>query len=235
MELIPGFLQGITRVFISYPFDYIRTNLQTQKYSSILDYIKKDKPSLRMLYRGSSIPFITVPIDRSIQFSIFERLSKNNPIILSSFIASIVSSIYATPISYISTQVITQNKNIKILYKNITDISIYYRGYRAEFSRSMIGSTLYTFIYGTLRSSISKENHNYFIFGCISSIGSWSVVYPFDTMRVIAQTSDYSYANIIKNTPFNGFYKGFSVVVMRSIPSAGCGMVVYEKSKQLLL
>ena len=38
MDLIPGFLQGITRVLISQPFDNVRLHLQTNKVETIRDF-----------------------------------------------------------------------------------------------------------------------------------------------------------------------------------------------------
>jgi hypothetical protein len=74
MEFIPGFLQGLTRVIISYPFDYIRTNIQTQEYKNIFSYLYQKKLTVKDAYRGCSIQLLSVPIDRSIQFYLFEKI-----------------------------------------------------------------------------------------------------------------------------------------------------------------
>jgi hypothetical protein len=49
------------------------------------------------------------------------------------------------------------------------------------------------------------------------------------------QSSIKDYKTILKTTSLKNMYAGFSIILMRSVPSAGCGMVVYEKSKELLL
>ena len=236
MDLIPGFLQGITRVLISYPFDYIRTNIQTQEYKNIISYIYQKKLTVKDAYRGCTIQLVSIPIDRSIQFYLFEKISKNNPIYIASISSSILSSIYSVPMNFLTTQVITGHsalsfKNIQQFLKNKNQ----YTGFTADLSKSLIGSILYTSSYGYLRKLIDKERHNYFIFGIIASISSWSVIYPLDTLRVIKQTTNYSYKEIIKMTTFKQYYSGFSIILMRSVPSAGAGMFVYEKSKQFLL
>jgi hypothetical protein len=236
MDLIPGLLQGITRVLISYPFDYIRTNIQTQEYKSIFSYIYQKKLTVKDAYRGSSIQLVSVPIDRSIQFYLFEKISKNNSIFIASISSSILSSIYSVPINFLTTQLIV--KHSALSFKNIHQFlkdKKHYTGFTADLSKSLIGSILYTSSYGYLRQLINKERHNYFLFGIIASISSWLVIYPLDTLRVIKQTTKYSYKEIIKTTTFKQYYSGFSIILMRSVPSAGAGMVVYEKSKQLLL
>jgi hypothetical protein len=236
MEFIPGFLQGLTRVLISYPFDYIRTNIQTQEYKNIFSYIYQKKLTVKDAYRGCSIQVISVPIDRSIQFYLFEKISKNNSIFIASISSSIISSIYSVPINFLTTQIITSHsalsfKNMQQFLKNKTQ----YTGFIPDLSKSLIGSILYTSSYGYLRQLIDKERHNYFIFGIIASISSWSVIYPLDTLRVIKQTTNYSYKDIIKITTFKQYYSGFSIILIRSVPSAGAGMLVYENSRQLLL
>ena len=72
-EYIPGFLQGVTRVCISYPFDYVRIFLQINDKDKIATILKTNN-----LYRGLFIPLISVPIDRAITFRIYESLKKNN-------------------------------------------------------------------------------------------------------------------------------------------------------------
>lgn len=236
MDLIPGFLQGITRVLISYPFDYVRTHLQAQNSISIGSYLRTNKLTMRDAYRGCSLNLISVPIDRSIQFFIFERLCKNKPIFISSIASSLISSVYSVPVNYLVTRVINSHSSLNrdMLYSFIKD-KTYYRGFTADISKSFLGSVLYTSTYGSLRRYIHKDNHNYFMFGVISSISSWCLIYPIDTVRVMKQISSSDYYSILSKTPLRKLYAGFSIILIRSVPSAGCGMMVYEKSRQLLL
>ena len=234
MDLIPGFLQGVTRVIISYPFDYIRTHAQTQKYESFQDIIKKNKLiKLRDVYRGCHIPLITVPLDRALQFYIFERLKKSYTTVVSSTAASLFSMIYSVPSNYLSTLVITNNN--KTVFRDFLTSKRYYKGLYPELVKNFLGAFAYTSTYGLLRDNIPLEKHNYFLFGVCSSISSWLVIYPLDTLRVLRQTSNYDYITIMKKNPIKNLYKGLSIVLLRSVPSAGCGMFVYERSRQLLL
>jgi len=228
IDLIPGFIQGIIRVIISYPFDNIRTNIQTQKYSSIADFYKN--MNLSKLYRGCYIPLITIPIDRSIQFYIFEECNKRNfTTIRSSFTATLLTSIYSVPVNYLQTKIMTNiNTNINIIK------TLSYKGFYSDLSRSFISSFLYLTIYGKLRDNIPKEKHNYFIFGITSSTLMWSIVYPLDTIRVLKQTSDTTYNNIIKTTSIRNYYRGFPIVILRSIPSSGFGMMSYEYTRNII-
>jgi hypothetical protein len=235
MELLPGLCQGIVRVAVSYPFDYIRTNLQTQRYSSFHDYYKNNNITLRNIYRGVTLPLVTVPVDRAIQFSIFERMNKSTPLLVSSALSSVVSAIYSVPANYLATQIITQHKaltaNTVLQFIKSTK---QYTGFRVELLRSFFGAMTYITLYGGLRNNIQQKYHNYFLFGVLSSIGSWSILYPLDTLRVIKQTSLKAYPEIMKTMKISQYYKGFSIVLLRSVPSAGLGMVTYETVKRKL-
>jgi len=236
MELVPGFLQGITRVLISYPFDYVRTHLQAQNGSSIRSYIKRHNLTIRGAYRGCSLQLVSVPVDRSIQFLLFERVSIYQPILVASVASSLISSIYSVPMNYLTTRIINSHSSLSLTaVKRFIKDKTYYTGFSADITKSFLGSVLYTTTYGSLRRHIHIDTHNYFMFGVISSIASWSVIYPFDTLRVIKQTTPLDYYSIIRTTPFRNLYAGFSIILLRSIPSAGCGMMVYEKSRKLLL
>jgi len=235
MDLIPGFLQGLTRVLISYPFDYVRTNLQSRQNQSIYSYIHANHISFKDAYRGCTLQLVSVPIDRSIQFLLFERFLKKYSVVTASIASSLLSSIYSVPINFLSTRIISTHATLTVA--SVIDFiksKQYYTGYNVDLLKSFLGATLYTSIYGSLRLQIPKEHHNYFAFGVAASIGSWCVIYPFDTIRVLKQTTSLSYTDILKKTPLKNFYTGFSIILARSIPSAGCGMLVYEKSRELL-
>ena len=115
-EYIPGYLQGITRVLISYPFDYIRIFLQINNKDNIKQIIKANN-----LYKGVSSPLIIAPIDRAITFKLYETLkSKKFNNIECALYPSILSSIYMTPINNINYNLISLiNKIFNILSKEI--------------------------------------------------------------------------------------------------------------------
>lgn len=118
IQLLPGFFQGITRVCISYPFDYLRLNLQTNKEKTIISSFKNN---YKKIYRGLFFPLLTVPVDRAITFYMYEKLKKEevNPVLVS-LIPSIVSNIYMTPINLLNSNYIYHNKSgLKNLFKKI--------------------------------------------------------------------------------------------------------------------
>jgi hypothetical protein len=59
----------------------------------------------------------------------------------------------------------------------------------------------------------------------------WSIVYPFDTIKTKKFIENKSYIEIFKNTKLLEYYRGINMVFLKTIPSAGIGMVVYENAK----
>ena len=225
-EYIPGFLQGVTRVCVSYPFDYVRIFLQINSKDKVSTILKTNH-----LYRGLFIPLVSVPIDRAITFQIYESLKKNNKTSVEcALYPSILSSVYMTPINIINYNYIYYKQPLFITIKNSVKTNIY-RGNIAELSRNICSSTLFLMSYNYL----SKNNSDYpVINGSVSSIFMWSFLYPLDTIKTKKFIENKTYIDIFKGTHFLHYYRGFSMVALKSIPSAGFGMYVYEKTKKYL-
>ena len=97
--LIPGAIQGFVRSLISYPFEVIKTQMQinnTKMVETVKNIITYDKYKF---YRGVSVPLIQIPLERSIQFYIYEKSKNNNNIFMSSFITSFFTTTLFAPFS----------------------------------------------------------------------------------------------------------------------------------------
>lgn len=59
-NIIPGFMQGVTRVTISYPFDVVKVQLQNMHYKNTLSAFKNIiKTDPFKLYRASFLSYTT--------------------------------------------------------------------------------------------------------------------------------------------------------------------------------
>ena len=245
MEFIPGFCQGITRVLISYPFDYIRTNIQASNIKPIA-YIQQ-LPSYRILYSGVSVPLITVSIDRAISFKLYEHLLRDRKI--SPYIAGgccgIVSSCINQPFTYImNNYIVRKNTHTAISISQFakTYIKLDKRlmtGYSTEFVKSVMASSIYMGTYGFIRQ---KYGNTPVITACnamISSIVLWTIIYPLETIKIIQQTSNKSVGTILTtekgrcSMPYINLWRGIGLIYLRTIPSSVLGMLVYEQVKAL--
>lgn len=223
--LIPGYLQGFTRIVISYPFDYIRLYKQLGKQINIKNEIKN-----LSIFRGSLIPILVNPLDKAISFYMFEYLKiKKYSNIEIALYPSLLSTIYMTPLNIFNSNY-AYNKNTN--YKNLFNTEIkknIYRGNSIEIFRNSTSTFLFLYFYNL---NLIKENP--FINGVISSSVMWSITYPLDTIKTQKFINNKSYFDIIKNTKLVDYYRGISLIYLRSIPSVGLGMVIYEKSKKYL-
>ncbi|KAI8973514.1 mitochondrial carrier domain-containing protein [Mycotypha africana] len=68
-----------TSVLAGFPFDSIKTRMQTHYYSSIMSCVRKTyaEEGTRGFFRGMIPPLVTVSIIKSVSFSVYEETKKN--------------------------------------------------------------------------------------------------------------------------------------------------------------
>ena len=241
--LLPGFIQGITRVSISYPFDYIRIYLQKNRYKNTIDFLKHNDKNYKNLYRGIRYPLSIIPLDRAITFKLYEDLNKKYNPLISSFSVSLITCLYNVPLQSISTNYVLQNHTKgyfefirEMLNKNKTNFI--FKSYSVEYSRGVLGSGLYMGIYGNLRNNIPNEKKYHMVNGIFTSLVTWTLLYPLDTIRVEHQTNNMKLSKTIKDKyniqGIRSFYKGIGLVYLRTIPSAALGMLTYEMTRNFI-
>jgi hypothetical protein len=238
MDFLPGYLQGITRVIISFPFDNIKLHMQTNKINSMCDFFKHN--SYKTLYRGSQISFITVPIERAIQYKCFESMNERFNPFISGASCGAINAIITLPVSYVRTNYILSNNKLRLYeftcellkdgkYKNIMN------GFKPELARSFLGASTYLGIYGNMRNKYGYNLKQSIINSSVAGICMWTITFPFDTLRVEQQKTGKKIADILKQRINNygvlNFWKGIYPVYVKTIPSSACGMIVYEKCR----
>lgn len=244
-NIIPGFMQGITRVTVSYPFDVVKIQLQNMHYNNTVSAFKNIiKTDPFKLYRASLLTYTTVGIERSFQFYYLEKLNnkKINPF-YSSLLISTINSAYNVPVQFITTNIINNKNPIKTwqFIKNIYIKKINpYKGYFIETPKNIVASTIYFSSYYTLRNRFG--DHKYFApyYGAISGINVWLIIFPIDTIRTefTTQKNNKNLWPIItsrfKNHGLKSFYLGLTPVLVRTIPSSAMGMFVYEYCREFI-
>jgi len=246
MDFIPGFMQGLSKVFTTYPFDVVKTKMQANKYQSTLQcfehLIKTDRNAF---FRGISYPLISFPIDRAISYKIYEDMNKLNfnPY-QSAFCGGIISSFFNVPMQYFTTNAIIMKKEeykgmIQLIKETLKNKNNFYKGYMLDTSRAIIGSTLFLGTYGNIKKNLPENNYS----TMISSVGSisitWLMTFPIDSIRVETQiTKNKAMKDIIieryKTRGITNFYNGLTPVLIRSFPSTIIGMLVYENCKRIV-
>jgi solute carrier family 25 carnitine/acylcarnitine transporter 20/29 len=235
LDLLPGFFQGITRVTISYPFDVVKVNMQkdfnSNFYSTVTNLIKTD---IRRFYRGSAFSYFSVSFERAIQFYCIERMNEvNKNSYVNGFILALISSIFNIPVQFITTNIALNNTQTKHYIKHIIQNKInVYKGSQIEILRNTINSSVFMGTYFYLRNNFGEQTSLSPFYGALSGLACWGVTFPIDTIRTDYQSSTQNIKTLVSNrfekSGIRGFYRGFTPVLIRTIPSASAGMYVYE-------
>ena len=229
-DFLGGAVGGFIGTLTSHPFDTIKNRIQTNNSYNI--YNIKD------LYKGVTIPLYGIALEKTIVFGAYNTTNNylnNNyklyPILNASFsglVAGILCTIIVTPVEKIKINL--QNNN-KVSYKNL------YKGWTATLTREVPGYSIYFTTYELCKKYIYKNNmttFDNFLIGGLCGLNSWIFIYPQDKIKTIIQNTNdnIKIKNVFKeiklNEGYKGFYRGFSLCLMRAIPLHAGVFVGYD-------
>jgi hypothetical protein len=244
ISFLPGYFQGLSKVFTTYPFDVMKIQMQSNKYNTFLecsrDLLKNNK---KLFFRGISIPLVTFPIERAISYKLYEDMNKKkyNPYI-SALYGGVAASILGVPMQFLTTNAIVSDNYkgvMSFLKEQISKKNNIFKGYYLDTGRALLGSTLFLGTYGNIKK-ILPENEKSTILASLGSISfTWILTFPIDLVRVNFQISKNESVISIINKQYNNyglksFYRGLTPVLIRSVPSTIIGMLVYEEVKNMI-
>lgn len=171
--LLSGTCAGLVQTSITYPLDMLRTRMSIDKnmtknytniFSCLINIIRKEGPMA--LYKGLNINFTTYPLYVGIQFSIYEYLKDENPIIsgtIAGFIAQ--SSMYPGDVLKRQLQlngIDNSNKKmssiidaVKYIY-DVRGIRGFYQGYFINLIKVVPEATIQFFVYDYVKKNYSR-------------------------------------------------------------------------------
>jgi hypothetical protein len=190
------------------------------------------------------IPLATVPLDRALQYRLFEYFNaKMNPV-GSGIICGAISSAINLPLSSISNNYILNERETSVskYVRNMCktkDFAFFLNGYKPELMRSVLSTTIYLGVYGNMRNRFGNSKKQCVANSVVAGITLWTFAYPFDTLKVEQQTNkNVSMRCIlqerIQTHGFFNLWRGIMPVYARTLPSASIGMLVYETSKRYI-
>lgn len=258
-DFVCGLIAGSIGSIISYPFDTIKTNIQSGLAKNIKEAIKYNcninnninnnyiiKNLIKNLYKGCIIPTFGIGFEKFLVFGIYNEFKKqNHHDIICGLIAGFTSTLIVVPIDRI--KIMMQNK--EIITKNLFMPKSLYKGFSITLFRETPGFGIYFTTYNKL--NYYNENKNLtksFIFGSISGLVSWIFIYPSDLIKTkyqsIKTTNTFNnptnnnniifvIKNIYKTNGLFGFYKGFNLALLRALPLHGGVFWGYEFSKKM--
>lgn len=237
MDFISGMIGGVVGTFLSHPFDTIKTRIQSQTSPTISNALMKGN-----LYRGVSAPLFGIGLEKLIVFGFYGECKKMGfSDGLSGLIGGFLSTVIVVPVDRI--KIIMQNK--EQINRSLFVPKSLYKGFGITLFRETPGFGIYFTTYNKLTNKFNQEKSLYksFIFGSTSGLISWIFIYPSDLIKTQYQsikdtTKKNSVSDVIKSiyltNGFKGFYRGFSLAIMRALPLHGGVFLGYELSKKFL-
>lgn len=246
-DFICGCMGGFLGTLISHPIDTVKTRVQSGHSLAKSILMKK-------YFRGIKWPFALVPIEKGIVFGTSTFLkSYDVGSFGSGFIAGFASTLIVTPMEYLKINI--QNG----VQMNIRSINFRqaYNGIIPTICRESPGYAVYIATYDSLDKKFNQEKSlmKSFLFGGLTGLSSWLVIYPTDFVKTKVQdiNNTKSIGQIIKSIynsdvtsnyikspkllslmkPLN-FYNGLGWALGRAIPLHAGVFAGYELSKKFL-
>lgn len=248
-DYVCGCAGGFFGTMISHPVDTIKTRVQSNV--PLKNAIKMGK-----YFSGIKWPIILVPVEKAIVFGV-SGFSKSHGLgsMESGFIAGFASTLIVTPMEYLKIN-IQNGVNINLRSLSIRQA---YKGIGPTICRESPGYAVYIATYDSLTKRFNKEKELFksFLFGGITGLTSWLVIYPIDLVKTKVQyvNNTKSLSQIIKSVwdapidkkykyvptnmkyllrPFN-FYEGLLWAILRATVLHSGVFFGYELSKPYCL
>ncbi len=221
--VLPGAVQALVRVTISYPADFVRQHMQANDsgFGQALKRLGGCFPPHKF-YRGASVMYGSLVLERSMVFAMFETQTQHMHPMLAAVVPAIGGAVFGTGVQALVSRKVINNHSflasVRFLRRNWR-LSL--KSVLPEFARMWLSGTIYMGVYGTLREKHGQETlWDAAAQGIVSNCALWMVAYPLDTIRVRLHTQRTVFAP--------GLYRGLWLVMVRSIPSCALGMMAYE-------
>jgi len=257
LQWLPGFSVGITSMIVGYPADTLKVRLQTGMYKSLRSCASKtySVDGLSGFYRGILTPLITMAFRRSYQYPIFENLKKTNSNYLAGCLAGGSGTLVGCPAHVLKIRM--QNSHRKEMssvwqcgqqiYRRDGFVG-FYKGFYANLLKDLTFGCLFLGTYGTLKDKLKKKRANRELLfgkinldsqfnmiaagtlaGCVSSLISWTILFPVDTLKTAIQSKKgWDLIRLKQQAGILSFWTGLSPVILRAVPVSLTSMFSYE-------
>ncbi|KAG2212539.1 hypothetical protein INT46_010020, partial [Mucor plumbeus] len=232
--IIAASAAAVVGVVSGYPFDSIKTRLQTQHYDSIAACIKQTykEEGVRGFFRGVLPPLITVSIIKSISFSVYENskvfckshypaIFDQNTMLSTMGVSTLAGSVSGAFIAMLSCpfELVKVQKQLEFLLLQTSSISG--------------GVTVIPFQNEIKPTIINKRTVGAGLPVKPTAIPPIIIKKPLQTSYT-STSSWHSAREILKKKGITGIYSGFSLHLVRDTIGTGVYFGGYETTKYLL-
>ncbi|KAG0366383.1 hypothetical protein BGZ54_005413 [Gamsiella multidivaricata] len=248
---------AVCSVLSGFPFDSVKTRMQTHSYNSIMDCVRKTYAEEGMggFFRGMIPPLITVSIIKSISFSVYEGSKRNirtqfpetlqgNTIpsligltFISGSIAGTVVAMMSSPLELVKLQ--RQLEKLMAMDARRRHAASVSAAAAAEMTLSLTGDTL-------LRKGLAVEKKNPAAeaaamikaerqtHGSVTQYGLSTANKKVNVIEEAGASSWKTAKTIVKQKGWTGLYKGVGLHISRDMMGTGIYFSSYETIKRLM-
>lgn len=214
-----GCLSGFAQTSVGHPLDTIKVLSQNCQLSGQLSKEMK-LLNFRRLYSGVSYPLLSSGFLNGISFGLANTAyNRGYSHFNSGLISGLGVGIVTAPIEYFKIQKQTHHLSFQQILRNI---SIRKMALGTTITRECSAYSIYFPTYYTI-----KEYTGSFTAGGLAGIASWTISYPFDTIKTRLQSGNFP--NWLSSLKAGQIWKGYSICIARAALVNAVGWLVYEK------
>ena len=244
-QFVAGSVAGIGQTVISHPIDTVKTRMQLYDYNSPLVCLNSiyKQHGLRGLYQGMGAPVMGVALVNAILFTSygFGKQIFDGEYYKAGALAGFVNSFACSPIEMIKIRLqgqITMGDysgpwNVVKDTFSKDGIRGIYRGLHVTIIKEIPACAGWYSGFEHTKRLLRDSNQELALWklmvsGSIGGISYWTCCFPIDVIKVRIQQNPlgstsikYHAEQIFKKYGWRGFYRGYSVSIIRAIPSSG--------------
>lgn len=225
------------------------------KYKSFSDCflkILKEENGVRGLFKGLLSPLLGEMGNLAVVFGIYGNLKKYVSqddyigIAISGLIAGVTAVSVVVPVELVKIRVQTNSKEFKGFYGCLREIlqqpggmKNLYHGLSVTLVRDIPFNVSYFVSYEYIKNQISKRTGKvstteYLLSGGLAGMCAWAIIYPTDILKSIIQAETKKIKilpetkRIYQTEGIRGFYKGYTISVLRAFPVNAVTFLGYE-------
>ncbi|CAO3570516.1 unnamed protein product [Mortierella alpina] len=225
---------AVCSVLSGFPFDSVKTRMQTHSYNSIMDCVRRTYAEERLggFFRGMIPPLITVSIIKSISFSVYEgskqQIRSKSKSLQGDTIPSLIGLTFISG-SVAGTVVAMMSSPLELvkLQRQLEKLMAMHARKEAEIT-SLTGDAL-------LREGLATEKKSAAAVAAKIERHSHGSITQYGTPKEEAGASSWKTAKaIVQKKGWTGLYKGANLHVSRDMLGTGIYFSSYETIKRLM-
>ncbi|KAF9576626.1 hypothetical protein EC968_006973 [Mortierella alpina] len=225
---------AVCSVLSGFPFDSVKTRMQTHSYNSIMDCVRRTYAEERLggFFRGMIPPLITVSIIKSISFSVYEgskqQIKSTSKSLQGDTIPSLIGLTFISG-SVAGTVVAMMSSPLELvkLQRQLEKLMAMHARKEAEIT-SLTGDAL-------LREGLATEKKSAAVIAAKIERHSHGSITQYGAPKEEAGASSWRTAKaIVQKKGWTGLYKGANLHVSRDMLGTGIYFSSYETIKRLM-